>query len=75
MNINQTLQNLTIIISVSSETYKKTIESIEGPYVDYSAHCSPQKWKKNEFLANALEFIGDFCHFFPFLSEKIIPTK
>ena len=49
MNINQTLPNRTIIISVSSETYKKTIESIEGPYVDYSAHCSPQKWKKMNF--------------------------
>ena len=75
MNINQTLPNLTIIISVSSETYKKTIESIEDRYVDYNAHSSPQKWKKSEFSENALEFIGDFCHFFPFLSEKIIPTK
>ena len=75
MNINQTLPNLTIIISVSSETYTKIIESIEDPYVDYGAHRPAQKWKKVNFSANALEFIRDFCHFFPFLSQKIIPTK
>ena len=75
MNINQTLPNLTIIISVSSETYKKIIESIEDPYVDYSAHSLPQKWKKMNFSANVLEFTVHFCHFFPFLSEKIIQMK
>ena len=75
MNINQTLPNLTIIISVSSETYKKIIESIEDPYVDFSAHSSRLKWKKLNFPPNALQFIGHFCHFFPFLSEKISQMK